>query len=787
MGSASPALPVRHSNTHVVPVKIVPDLDDPSPVSPGSSSIRKLIDDNTGLPIELYTGELITADNNPNGEELVHFSFSSPKQQVGLVPKATRGHTTNYQPTDISQQIYQPGYQQINVPENGQFQDFREAAEQFNPEQVHEDRPNIQGRHSSVDPHYPLGKPPSVPEQNLSHSPRVPPPQKHLRIPSPSNRREDQGSGLLDFLIPSFVRPKPKKTDQRRRRPGRRPPPPPPSPHRVRQRFPLPGTLGALNNPIALRLPEGFLPPVPVPPFMRPKRARLEDETSPYVSAESLGIPQIVARLGEEFIEESSEPDGQELDDLSAEPTQQLRSTIKDEEKPTVIIGNGSSYTRKQSPFLGQTPPVPPSVPHMLPSPLTSLPEMLYEYRNKLKDPEFHQNLTKAHVFHSDIPDYDYYDTTEEEAAGTRPREPVSYIQDSNPFNFRYQIATAPVQEVTQAPKPQEIPAQTTPALHEFAPPARPVRQKSHQTKPDVEIVYNPVPVTSETTTTSTESSASKESQQDILDNDDPVVREHLSSLIKHYLSSTTPNGSTPNIYVTENSIVMKYEGEEEQNTAIPLEIIELDTLIAPEMPEKEEEEDGKVHPHDDGPLNPDDHDDVYPTGTDLEYNQDDQTDIEKESFTPFEPSLKEADPKFQVVQSEEDLEQSDLGLQPYPGFDFLQPQSEKDFLEHLLQSSNLILPQYGSDYSGTPLEKIFVPSASTDDSGWHILDNNGRRVIDLNKEQDVNEINEEGEAQIEDDKTIQDDTDAEDVTEVADEAELEAGGFFPINKPEDA
>ncbi len=231
----------------------------------------------------------------------------------------------------------------------------------------------------------------------------------------------------------------------------------------------------------------------------------------------------------------------------------------------------------------------------------------------------------------------------------------------------------------------------------------------------------------------------------------------------------------------------MKYEGEEEQNTAIPLEIIELDTLIAPEMPEKEEEEDGKVHPHDDGPLNPDDHDDVYPTGTDLEYNQDDQTDIEKESFTPFEPSLKEADPKFQVVQSEEDLEQSDLGLQPYPGFDFLQPQSEKDFLEHLLQSSNLILPQYGSDYSGTPLEKIFVPSASTDDSGWHILDNNGRRVIDLNKEQDVNEINEEGEAQIEDDKTIQDDTDAEDVTEVADEAELEAGGFFPINKPEDA
>merc|ERR1712050_458550 len=80
--------------------------------------------------------------------------------------------------------------------------------------------------------------------------------------------------------------------------------------------------------------------------------------------------------------------------------------------------------------------------------------------------------------------------------------------------------------------------------------------------------------------------------------------------------------------------------------------------------------------------------------------------------------------------------------LEGVPGLEGLVlPRSEKAFLEELLRTSNLILPQYGVEYRGTPLEEVFVPSASTDESDWHILDKRGRRII---KERIAND--EEGE-----------------------------------------
>ena len=61
------------------------------------------------------------------------------------------------------------------------------------------------------------------------------------------------------------------------------------------------------------------------------------------------------------------------------------------------------------------------------------------EYRQKLQDPEFHQNLTKAHVYHAADLEHEVKDLDrEDQDVPSLTQALLSYLQDANPFNFRY-------------------------------------------------------------------------------------------------------------------------------------------------------------------------------------------------------------------------------------------------------------------------------------------------------------------------------------------------------------
>ena len=87
--------------------------------------------------------------------------------------------------------------------------------------------------------------------------------------------------------------------------------------------------------------------------------------------------------------------------------------------------------------------------------------QLLKEYLAKLNDPEYVQNLTKAHVYHDKE-----IRNKGQGSRGQATRQPligserVTYIQDSNPFFFR-QKAGEPASPLP--PKPPRLPPQIRP------------------------------------------------------------------------------------------------------------------------------------------------------------------------------------------------------------------------------------------------------------------------------------------------------------------------------------
>ena len=87
--------------------------------------------------------------------------------------------------------------------------------------------------------------------------------------------------------------------------------------------------------------------------------------------------------------------------------------------------------------------------------------QLLKEYLTKLNDPEYVQNLTKAHVYHDKE-----IRNKGQGSRGQATRQPligserVTYIQDSNPFFFR-QKAGEPASPLP--PKPPRLPPQIRP------------------------------------------------------------------------------------------------------------------------------------------------------------------------------------------------------------------------------------------------------------------------------------------------------------------------------------
>ncbi len=206
-------------------------------------------------------------------------------------------------------------------------------------------------------------------------------------------------------------------------------------------------------------------------------------------------------------------------------------------------------------------------------------------YKLKLQDPEFHQNLTKSLVYHFDngVADGHGNKGFDREDIGNlpvrapypRPPPPISYLQDSNPFSFRPSGNNQPAQLPLPLVKDYEdYPAEPIPSspaalvggsladqLERFAPKARP------QTKPvsrrrigsDVDIVYNPRETTTRRTTTTTTTAetttrrrrrprpqtTTESSRVEATTSVSNSIAEHISSLLKVVIRTVQPTIKT--------------------------------------------------------------------------------------------------------------------------------------------------------------------------------------------------------------------------------------------------
>jgi hypothetical protein len=311
--------------------------------------------------------------------------------------------------------------------------------------------------------------------------------------------------------------------------------------------------------------------------------------------------------------------------------------------------------------------------------------ERLANVKHKLDDPEFHQSLTQAHVFHSGKKNENNIDVT----GITEAPAIVTYIQDSNPFNFqipdessnldlsRVEIDPPASSEVIESPAATHVEP-----LETFAPPSRPAHPASRTSKPDVEIVFNRNqyrPVYSTTRATTTTASPPDTIEEDASPDG---YAEHVSSFLKEYFSKpeNQKGNGTPSLYLGEdNRIIMEY--------------------VSPDGERKVATED-RINEV-------------------LE-------DIQNDNFNliPQEKAVEE-DLEIDVPAAQEPSKT----YAPNPP-----TQSAYPLIESLIASEELILPHElnkdAKDALETRLSQLFVPSSSPDDSEWFILDSKGRRVM---------------------------------------------------------
>ncbi len=777
-------------------------------ISGGSDNgaIRKLIDEATGEPIELYTGELITADNNPGGEEeMVFLSFSKPGQTGVNLASPTRRQNPQGLPSPHSpppslpplkalepskdEIYYQAGYQQIEVPE-------------YDPGQLHEDRPQLAQQLTTTnqrkrDPLYPLGRPsPAAAGDRPLRPPRPPrPPRRRQRV-RPNRRKEEEEeekeiSGFLDFLIPSFMKskrkrprpPPPPPPPPSRTRPKPPPPPPqtphghhhspvvqpppgsnrrellpvPPPPDELLSLFPPPHELGGALNPILLRMPDGFstaqqgFPPLP-PPFLNNNNQQHQQQQQQ---------ARINARRGEEFRAEEEEEE--EVGDVMDAEASDISVTVGTKIKAvkTDNIGGGVNKvsqilpveTRNQVPFVGgqlkprdyynyqttfsQEEEGEEVSSAAVPSQMVSLPKQIYLYRAKLKkDKDFHENLTKSHVYHfrekegetEEEEEDEYFDGRESYYHPSHRAPSVSYLQDSNPFDFRMPAAASAASAAASVVE-DALPVSTLPPppplLDEFAPAARPVENPGPKiSKPDFDLVYRPLPTaaaaataamaatpkattrrttsttTMKTTTTTTESPATSAAAAAAGDDDGDSIAEHISSLLREYLTTPRSEGdAVPNIYMDPegNSVVVEYlspEGKTQPSAAVA---DNEDQVVAESthlgnvglMVRKDGNDDGEVDADDDG----EEEDETY---------ADEGGDDEADDFVPSTPDRYYVSSLEDIVGTQQDDQQQQQQQQvhlPPELENLVLPKLESDFLKELVENNNLILPQYGKDY----------------------------------------------------------------------------------------
>lgn len=585
-------------------------IDRADPQDSEEEDLPAFAETDNGQVIELYQGELITADNNPEGE-LVHFSFSPPQQSAGTKdkPVSLNSKPSSYEipssrpiettprpyrpqpPSPPQQDIYQAGYEQINVPDHTTHH-RPGGPEKFDPNAFHEDRPALssnqqQSQQSQSDSdYYPLGKPVHLQAPSPPHGP----PAQSQPNGSPRPKPTSSAGSFFDFLIPSFIRSKPERPNRRPPPPPQKRPPPPnnrpprPPPQNRRHNYPIPSVphidpprldlnapYGSPQNPILLHLPESF-GQFPPPPQLqrRTSHARFEDHHNAPPEPNELDESVIVNRLGEEVL--ATIPDVQDLE--NEDQNNVIMGTVEEVDLTAdlsirrphdhiQVPGISKAVpTRQQAPFLPSR-----HVSHPLqaeqdddnqikgPKQPMALPYKLAEYRHKLQDPEFLRNITQAHVFH-------YKDPVQAEATNIADDEPVSYIEESNPFFLRQDngVGYEPIEEL-QAPHDQIL------DLTEFAPPAKPKHYQTRTSKPDVNIVYNPNErTTSRPLANSMEPSFSVEPGHPSQDRIEPPsvdtghpIAQQISSFLEYYLQNPKVSDKAPIVSLSEDKVNPNY------------------------------------------------------------------------------------------------------------------------------------------------------------------------------------------------------------------------------------
>ena len=189
----------------------------------------------------------------------------------------------------------------------------------------------------------------------------------------------------------------------------------------------------------------------------------------------------------------------------------------------------------------------------------------LEEYKQKLQDPEFHQNLTKAHVYHASDLEHDVKEIDREDQVPSLTQALLSYLQAANPFNFRPKTAAKKVQENTiqrisenNINQVEKLVYVTESKIDEQVPIAVPTKLNKIE-KP--EVVYNPKTTTTTQTTSSTTTSTTTTIKTTTTH--DPIA-DHVNLLLQQYFSTITPDtepDSVPQITYDDenNSVVMEY------------------------------------------------------------------------------------------------------------------------------------------------------------------------------------------------------------------------------------
>ena len=425
-----------------------PEEDDDLIVQPGDD-----------VPLDVESGQFVRFVATPPKQ----VSVVVPNVQTNLAPSKPAPINVDedgyFKPPRVEpSNIYQAGYQQTDFPHStggGQFP-VSVNPDLIDPNDYHEDRPSFSSgtNKQAVKEYYPLGKPPPS-----NPAPEEIPAKVATPKPEPPKEVSKPASSFLDFLIPSFIRGS-SKTDPEgppkqpalgpNSRPRSPPPPPPPRPsNRPLNTFPHPTELGGEKNPIRVRIGPDGIPDLPKPPgWNRPhdtltkrKMFRLEQETplqpsslEETTAASSLKDDEIFAEI----------PDNQQIEikmpklklpvppprlppsfsrprpDLAPMPitarpfTGLPRVSFNMKPEPNVFmteseeefrIAENSGVPKRRQ--LSQDSSLIPDKPEFTSVHESNKDDSLEQlqnsedYKNKLSDPDFFQNITKALVFHA--------------------------------------------------------------------------------------------------------------------------------------------------------------------------------------------------------------------------------------------------------------------------------------------------------------------------------------------------------------------------------------------------